>query len=818
MAIRSRKSFSSKLTFLALASLPFLEATADPSGSVSPLAQRELERRGLAVQEAQELLLKGDEAYEAGKFADAVAAYAGARDLLPLTPMTAELRAAATDRFAQASIENGKELSRKGDVLGAKALMDRVLDSAVAPGHAEAKIFRNQLDDPIRTNPALTKEHAADVDKVRRQLYIAEGAFQLGKFDQSEAGYNAVLKIDPYNTAARRGMERVAAAKSNYARTAYDHTRAEMLGMVDASWELPLAPELVEPDFAGMAGRMLEQDMIPISNKLKRIVIPSIRLEQATLVDAIDLLRLRAAENDPFETDPARRGVNIALNLGDPEISPAKEILETTFDLQLSNVPVEQVLKYLTEITRTVYRAEDYAVSIRPAGAMTDEMMSRNYRVPPDFLSRISGGATEENNAANDPFNQSAPSGLLARRLTAQEAFSQQGIPFPEGSSATFNPVSNMLRVVNTPLNHDMIEQVIALTSQSEPVSVAVRVTMLKIQQTNLEELGFDWMLDGFGFGGASWIPGADKLNLTGGTTGSGNAITDIVPPLPAGVSNPITAGNRSGDHAFPVPSIDSLISSSGNRGAQTRNRAPGVFGVNGVVGTATIQSLMRGLDQKKGVDMMAQPSVTTRSGQAASIRLIREFIYPTEYDPPELPNQIGGGDVFVVGGDVFGPPAPDVVPVTPAMPTAFQMREVGVFLDVLPVADENRQFVDVTLNPSMVDLDGFVNYGSPINTTAQGPLGPVIQEQTPNSILMPVFSVMRTSSNLIVADGATIVIGGLMKDEVQIVDDKTPILGDIPIVGRLFQSRARQNSSTAILFLVNVELLDPTGRPYRDR
>jgi general secretion pathway protein D len=228
------------------------------------------------------------------------------------------------------------------------------------------------------------------------------------------------------------------------------------------------------------------------------------------------------------------------------------------------------------------------------------------------------------------------------------------------------------------------------------------------------------------------------------------------------------------------------------------------VIGVNGTDGDATIQMLMRGLDQKTGVDMMAQPSVTTRSGQAASIFIVEEFIYPTEYEPPELPSSGGGSASNTI--------------VTPATPTAFEQRDLGITLEVLPVADANRRYVDVSLQPEITDFDGFVNYGSPINATDVGILGQVTTQLTENAILMPVFSIRRADSNLVVADGATIVIGGMLKQEITDVQDKTPVLGDIPVVGRLFQSEAESTRSIAVLFLVNVELLDPTGRPYRER
>jgi general secretion pathway protein D len=201
----------------------------------------------------------------------------------------------------------------------------------------------------------------------------------------------------------------------------------------------------------------------------------------------------------------------------------------------------------------------------------------------------------------------------------------------------------------------------------------------------------------------------------------------------------------------------------------------------------------------------MAKPSTVTRSGQASNIAIMREFIYPTEYEPPEIPTTTGDS-----GG---------ATPVTPATPTAFEKRDVGISLEVLPVSDANKRFIDITLNPSFVEFDGFVNYGSPINTSGTTLLGTgSTVELTKNAILMPVFSTQKTSTQLTIADGSTIAIGGLMSDSIQNVEDKVPVLGDIPWMGRLFRSSTRKPTSTAVVFLVQAELLDPTGRPYRDR
>ena len=51
---------------------------------------------------------------------------------------------------------------------------------------------------------------------------------------------------------------------------------------------------------------------------------------------------------------------------------------------------------------------------------------------------------------------------------------------------------------------------------------------------------------------------------------------------------------------------------------------------------------MMRGLNQSKAADIMVKPSTITRSGERSKIEIIREFIYPTEYEPPELPQSVG--------------------------------------------------------------------------------------------------------------------------------------------------------------------------------
>lgn len=92
-------------------------------------------------------------------------------------------------------------------------------------------------DAPIRSNAARDATSPANAtDIVRRSLYASEGAFELGKLDDAKREAENALRADPYNQPARRLMERINAAHSDYYKAAYDHTRSELLMKVDRTW------------------------------------------------------------------------------------------------------------------------------------------------------------------------------------------------------------------------------------------------------------------------------------------------------------------------------------------------------------------------------------------------------------------------------------------------------------------------------------------------------------------------------------------------------------------------------------------------------
>jgi general secretion pathway protein D len=276
-----------------------------------------------------------------------------------------------------------------------------------------------------------------------------------------------------------------------------------------------------------------------------------------------------------------------------------------------------------------------------------------------------------------------------------------------------------------------------------------------------------------------------------------------------------VTAGNRSGDFAISANAIDALLFPGVGAGAM----APGIFGLSGVFTDPQFQLVIRALNQKKGIDLLSAPKVTTKSGQRAVIDIVREFRYPTQFTEPKVPDIQGRGSTNSTTTTIALPV------VGPSTPSNFETRNTGVTLEVEPVVGPDGITIDLNLVPQVVEFEGFINYGSPISTVNPVLLGlggtlssltGVSQSivLTQNVINQPIFSTRKVTTSVSVWDGQTVVLGGLMREDVQKVEDRTPFLGDIPLVGRLFRTNVDQHIKRNLIIFVTARLVNPAGQP----
>lgn len=781
---------------------------------VSSIAEREIARRLARQEDARQAMDRGDKAYVEGDFETALSEYKGAVEGLPNAPMTKEWRDLANAKYADASVALARDRAKNGRYQEANDLLKGAL--AINPEHKDAKVFTKQLDDPDRFPRALTPEHVARVQEVERDLEKANSYKELGDYDKSNAQYQDVLRKDPYNKGARRGMERVEQLKSEYFDTARDHTRAQMLARVDEEWEtkVPVAGLDVKAELG-----IGTQPSAYIKEKMEQIIFPNVTFSGATLEEAIEFLRVKSRDLDTRENRTDKKGVNIILRTGDAPVT-------AQITLDLKDVPMAEALRYITELAGMKFKIEPYAVLVVPLSETTSEQYTRIYRVPPDFLSLGGGEAPAGGGggaaAPADPFAAKPAGGdaggsALIKRQSALDILKGQGIAFPEGASAVFNKVTSQLIVKNTQPNLDLVETFVQSIIDQKPKMIYITSKFVEVSQKNTDELGFDWLLGPFN------IPSSDRVFASGGTAGNSANATSGTPSgvdfpftssgVPLGV-NPVTYGNRTGSAAISSDSIDGLIQQT----TLNSSVAPGILAFSGVFTDPQFQVVIRALSQKKGVDLMSAPSVTTKSGQPATVEVVREFIYPTEFDPPQIPQQVGtttGTSTLTLAGT--GSSSIGSFPVTPTTPTAFEMRPVGVRMEVEPTLGADGYTIDLNLSPEVTEFEGFINYGSPIQTGAADALGnPTTVVLTENKIEQPVFSSRKLKTSVTVFDGATVVMGGLIREDVQDVEDKVPLLGDIPVIGRLFQTKAEDHYKRNLMIFVTASLIDPSGAKIR--
>src|SRR6185436_8483838 len=76
----------------------------------------------------------------------------------------------------------------------------------------------------------------------------------------------------------------------------------------------------------------------------------------------------------------------------------------------------------------------------------------------------------------------------------------------------------------------------------------------------------------------------------------------------------------------------------------------------------------------------------------------------------------------------------------------------------------------------------------------------------------LPIFRLRQVVTTAIVWDGQTIVLGGLISENVTKTKDKVPLLGDLPIAGRLFRSESALTRKKNLLVSVTPTIIDPAG------
>ena len=171
----------------------------------------------------------------------------------------------------------------------------------------------------------------------------------------------------------------------------------------------------------------------------------------------------------------------------------------------------------------------------------------------------------------------------------------------------------------------------------------------------------------------------------------------------------------------------------------------------------------IQALQTKNLLQILAEPNVLTESGKDAS------FLSGGEFPFPVVQSTGAGGGV-------------------PAI--TIQFRQFGIRLDFTPTILPGDA-IHLKVAPEVSSLD----YANALTITG---------------FTVPALAVRRVQSEMELRDGQSFVIAGLMDNRVTRTLEKIPGLGDIPLLGKIFQSESLNKNKTELLVLVTPQIVHP--------
>jgi general secretion pathway protein D len=732
--------------------------------SSAEMTQREIDRRREVTFRLNENLDLAERLYQAGEWEHAQAKFRLVMNQTDPQTSTSGFYHRARVGVAKSLAAQALAQEKAGKTAEAAGLMKQAadLDPANAQVAKQAASMQEEASrgaDPFEGNPAATADLVEKTKEIKKLLSLADQLTETGQYRSARQKLDDVLRIDPYNSAARKKIELVEQKRLLVADKRYSASRVKAMTQVTEAW-VPPPPARVDPKQTRGTGIAGPSNSAEILQALSTIEIPEIVFNEKPLRDAVEELQRLSEQNDP-----KKKGINFVLRLSPPAEGVDPEA--ATVSLELRNVKLQTALKYLCEQIRggekLRYDVENSAVLILPITETGAELETRSYTLPPSLLA----------NSVKQGESQKAPKELGKLVLDSIGVNTTM-----ESTSAMCFSDTGKLVVRNTPNELSKVEQRIR-DAQGEPPQkqFEVETKFLSFTENDVKNFTFNLQMSGNTSIPAPGSPGAiyNPATASGGTDGLRG-----------------TAGINPGGGS--ITALQSLLDPTYPQDASNQ------IGVNAQVFGRGFAAVLQLLQNAIGKDLVAAPRVTLADGKQSKIVISRRMYYPTTYTQPNVPNNDQGvGAGFIL----------------PSNPTGFEYRDIGTTLEVKGESTSIPKAVDLDFTNLLVeDFEGFVDYGVVI---AAAPLFPTSSARTNTVIgsapfLVPIFSKKSLQSRVRLIDGETVGMGGLISDVVQLVDDKVPMLGDIPMLGRLFRSEASQKIKSNLVIFCTLRIINPDG------
>jgi general secretion pathway protein D len=636
-------------------------------------------------------------------------------------------------------------------------------------------------------NPALTTKFFDRLSEVRTGLEEGQAFRETGQLKKAEERYEDVLEVDPFNQVATEGIKKIYEERALVAEKSRDLSNLEMKREVRESWNNIYPKSSSQSGGIEISGPLTASPSYALEKKMQKTVIPQVDFNEA---DLETIRRALISLSRTYDPDPSKSGVNFIVSTDVVSAQPVT--------LRLRGATLAEVVRYISQIAGVKVRNTDIGVAFSPVVETSPDLIPRDFRVSPSFFRAPSEGVAP----ATTPKYGSADSveGAGAGR-NEQQRLAELGVVFPTGAYAVYNRSTSILKVLNNAEMLDLIGQLIS-ASEEETLLIQVGVRLIEINQNDLDSITMNSKFGTAALGVA--LPAA----LTAGGTGA----TNFTSAGGVGVNGQLNQIQGTGLLArnnltsFLSPGVLAGTNSNANYDLNTMT-------LGGFLNTMQFSSLITAISQKNSANVLANPSLVLKRGQQGKLSSIQEFKYVKEYSDP----QSSIAQITIVGGATV--PGPETV--LGSYPSQISdVVPIGVELGVKPdVIGSDRVLLE--LQPVFQDFEGNINYGANIYSVyASRPNPPIIAATNQvliitNVINQPVFVKREVKlAPIEVSDGYTLLLGGLLREDIQNVDEKVPLLGDIPIFGRAFQGKTEQAVKKNTLIFVTPRILDVSGQP----
>jgi len=707
----------------------------------------------------------------------------------------------AADRALGSESLSNKDLKErikatKGSALARRALIaidardmtratSLVADYAKLKGEDDPAVLRLQKElaakrnDPtFRNIDELSPGVRVKDDKVAELLVKGRARYLYGDYQGALDAYREVLQYQPNNSESKAYQIRIRQMLSEGSgQWNRGVTKGKLLELLDESWKLPEVFNRENTKIADVGND-------PVTEKMKTIRLPEGFIARDEPLDRA--LTKLSSLSQTYDKD--QKGVNI-VPVTDGGESP-------TVNLQLRDVTVFQALDYLC-------KRVGYSFSVSPSGIVEVRKDAGDGLLDTQFFEltqaavvKMTGqglNTTAPGGAAANPFGgaggAAGPTDGNPQEMAIKSFLTRSGVPFEPPATLSFD--GTRLIVTQSPKNLDRVKNIIRRYSDIKQVHIEAK--FIEVEQKALNELGVNWTLAPT-TGGNGNVNAASNLRSINRVFASNNSA-----PKNLTINSQITSGGVTTNNLQTFPNVAPVFPGGMNLG----NQANTYSGVVSVLGQETLSVAIRAIEESAGSDLMSSPSLTVLDGKTAVIKVAQLLRYPQAYG--DIQSNVGQGG----GGGALGATSTSVA-ITAGTPQDFTVQEVGVTLEVTPTvaADDS---IALNLKPKVTEFEGFVEYGGTSVALTGG-----VTVTVPSGFFQPIFSTREVTTDVTVFDGATVVIGGLTREEVKTVDDKVPVLGNLPLIGAAFRSSGKSVQKRSLMVFVTANLVSPGGATLR--